>query len=186
MTFTQAKIKKVSLIFRWLFAALLIAVPLVHILSWLNAPVPIDISGKLGFFISTVPNGVQVLHPLSLSTKIYGFLISTILVVIIECILYFLIRLFKLYENVEIFSIQNVKYIKRIGYALLITQIASIICDGFLSLILTWNNPHGFRSVIVTISGTNICLILTAFIIILISWIMAEGCRLREEQQLTI
>src|SRR3990167_9110297 len=89
MTSTQAKIKKVSSIFRWLFLVLLIAVPLVHILSWLNAPVPIDLSG--GFFISVVPQGVKILHPLSFSTKLVGFLIGVIPVVLIQFILYFLI-----------------------------------------------------------------------------------------------
>jgi len=184
MTSTQAKIKKVSSIFRWLFLVLLIAVPLVHILSWLNAPVPIDLSG--GFFISVVPQGVKILHPLSFSTKLVGFLIGAIPVVLIEFILYFLIKLFKLYEQAEIFSIQNVNYIKKIGNTLLITQIVTIICNGFLSVVLTLNNPHGLRTLVLTISGMHISLILTAFIIILIAWIMAEGCQLRDEQQLTI
>ena len=184
MTSTQAKIKKVSSIFRWLFLVLLIAVPLVHILSWLNAPVPIDLSG--GFFISVVPQGVKILYPLSFSTKLVGFLIGAIPVVLIEFILYFLIKLFKLYEQAEIFSIQNVNYIKKIGNTLLITQIVTIICNGFLSVVLTLNNPHGLRTLVLTISGMHISLILTAFIIILIAWIMAEGCQLRDEQQLTI
>lgn len=184
MTSTQAKIKKVSSIFRWLFLVLLIAVPLVHILSWLNAPVPIDLSG--GFFISVVPQGMKILHPLSFSTKLVGFLIGAIPVVLIEFILYFLIKLFKLYEQAEIFSIQNVNYIKKIGNTLLITQIVTIICNGFLSVVLTLNNPHGLRTLVLTISGMHISLILTAFIIILIAWIMAEGCQLRDEQQLTI
>ena len=187
MTSTQEKIKKVSLIFRWLFTALLIMVPLVHILSWFNAPLPTDISGKLGLFIMfPIPKSLQILHALSLSTKIYGFLITAIPILVIEFILYFLIRLFKLYEHAEIFSVQNVRYIKKIGYALLINQIVTIICDGFLSVILTWNNPPGLRILRLTLSGMNAGMILTAFIIILISWIMAEGCRLREEQQLTI
>ena len=186
MTATQAKIKKISLLFRWLFMMMLIVVPLVHILSWLNAPTPIDISGNLGFFSSVVPKGVEILHPLSFSTKLIGFLIGTIPVIVIEFILYFLIRLFKLYEQAEIFSIQNVTYIKKIGSTLLISQIVILICNGLLSVVLTWNNPPGSRALTLTILGTNISMIFTAFIIILIAWIMAEGCQLREEQQLTI
>lgn len=186
MTATQEKIKKVSLFFRWLFLVLLIAIPIVHTISWRYAPVTIDVSQGSGLFVSAVPKGIQVLHPLSSSTKIYGFLIGTIPVIVIEFILYFLIRLFKLYERAEIFSIQNVKYIKKIGYGLLISQIATIISNTFLSALLTWDNPTGLRTITVTVSGTHISLMLTAGIIILISWIMAEGCHLREEQQLTI
>ena len=69
---------------------------------------------------------------------------------------------------------------------MLLTQIAAIVCNGFLSGVLTWNNPHGFRTIKVTLSGMHVSIILTAFLIILIAWIMAEGCQLRDEQQLTI
>lgn len=186
MNSTQIRIKKVSTVFCLLFQLLFMAIPLVHIFSWIYAPTALDVSGKFGFFVSVVPKGIEILHSLTTSTKLYGFLVSSIPVIAIECILYFLIRLFKLYSHAEIFSLQNVKYIKKIGYALFIVQITRIICNGFLSMILTWNNPHGHRVATLTISATDITMILTAFVITLISWIMAEGCRLREEQQLTI
>lgn len=188
MTPTQAKIKKVSLFFRWLFVSLLIAVPIVHLISWISAPVPIDVSGMFGFWVSPVPKTVQVLHTLSLSTKIYGFLVTAMPVVIIEFILYFLIKLFKLYAQGEIFTIQNVSYIKKTGIALLIMQIVRPISEGIVSALVTWGNPigSGTRKSVITITGIDLTLLLTAFLIILISWIMTEGCRLREEQQLTI
>jgi hypothetical protein len=187
MTTTQNRIKRVSAVFRLLFQALLVAVPVVHILAWLNAPTPIDISGNLGFFVSVVPKGIEILSPLSTTTKLYGFAVSSVPVIIIEFMLYFLMRLFKLYERAEIFSLANVNYLKKIGYALLITQLSRIVCNGFLSMILTWHNPpHGKRVLVLTIATVEITAILTAFLVILISWIMAEGCRLREEQQLTI
>ncbi len=188
MSPTQVRIKKVSRIFRGLFQVLFLAVPVVHILAWIYAPASIDISGNLGFLVSVVPQGVKVLHPLTMTTRIIGFLVSLPPIIFIECILYFLIKLFNLYTQGEIFSAQNVRYIKKTGYSLLWTQITSILCNGALSAILSWGNPHGSgtRSLILTILPINITVILTAFLIILISWIMAEGCRLREEQQLTI
>lgn len=186
MTPTQNRIKRVSTVFRLLFQVLLVAVPVVHILAWLNAPMPIDVSGALGFFVSVVPKGIAILSPLSTTTKLYGFAVSGISVIVIEFMLYFLIKLFKLYERAEIFSLANVNYLKKIGYALLIQQFARIICNGFLSMILTWHNPAGHRVAVLTIATVEITAILTAVLVILISWIMAEGCRLREEQQLTI
>lgn len=186
MTPTQNRIKRVSTVFRLLFQALLVAVPIVHILAWLNAPTPIDISGSLGFFVSVLPKGIEVLSPLSTATKLYGFAVSAIPVIIIELMLYFLMRLFKLYERAEIFSLANVNYLKKIGYALLIHQLTRIVCNGFISMILTWHNPPGHRVLVLTIATVEITAILTAFLVILISWIMTEGCRLREEQQLTI
>ncbi len=104
----------------------------------------------------------------------------------IEYILYFLSQLFQLYEQGVIFSNQNVKYFKKIGYLLLAYQLIDIICSGLLSLILTMGNPPGFRTITVNFSGTNLTVLLTAFMIILISWIMTEGCHLHEEQSLTV
>ncbi|MFT3742545.1 MAG: DUF2975 domain-containing protein [Gammaproteobacteria bacterium] len=186
MTVTQSRIKKISTIFRILFQVLFVVIPVVHIFEWINVPESIDISWKFGFVINAIPKGTEILHPLSTATKLYGFLLSGIPIIIIECIVYFLIKLFRLYEAAEIFTLKNIKYIKKIGYSLLIVQIINPICQGFLTALLTWGNPHGHRVASITISGTDLVLLLTAFIVILISWIMAEGCRLHEEQQLTI
>lgn len=183
---TQAKIKKVSFIFRWLFIAIMIALPIINLILWINAPTPIDISGKFGFLMDIVPKGVKVLHPLSWSTKLYGFLVSLIPILIIEFLLYSLVQLFRHYEKAEIFTLKNVSYIKRIGIALLLNQIVNVICNGALSGILSWNNPHGYRVIVLTLSGINLSLLLMACIIILISWVMSEGYRLKMEQQLTI
>jgi Protein of unknown function (DUF2975) len=90
------------------------------------------------------------------------------------------------YERGEIFSLSNVTYIKKIGYALFINQFVSAMSQGFVSAIVTFHNPHGFRYANITVTRIDLAMVLAAFLIILISWIMAEGCRLREEQQLTI
>jgi len=183
----QPKIKRVSLLFKLLFQAVFIVLPLAHIISWISAPTPIFLLGQgSGFILRIIPESTPILHTLSLHTKLWGFLVSGIPVVVMECMVYFLIKLFGLYQRGEIFTLQNVKYLKKIGYALLIVQLARPICEGFLTMIVTWHNPPGHRIASVTMQGLDLTLILTAFLIILISWIMAEGCRLREEQQLTI
>jgi hypothetical protein len=182
--FMQAKIKIVSLFFRLLFQIGLVAVPLVHIISWIYAPQVIG--ENIGFAMRVLPEEVKILYQLGASTKFFGFLIDMIPIVIIEFMLYFLIRLFRLYEQGEIFSLINVNYIKKIGYILFIFQLLSPITNGLLTGVLTWHNPPGHRYIAISLSGINIAMLLTASLIILISWIMSEGCRLREEQQLTI
>ena len=101
-------------------------------------------------------------------------------------ILYSLIKLFKLYEKAEIYSINSVRYIRNIGYALIITQLVNPIYEGLMGVALTWHNPTGHRFASISLDQTNIGIVLVALLVILISWIMAEGCKLREEQQLTI
>jgi hypothetical protein len=69
---------------------------------------------------------------------------------------------------------------------LLITQIIDPIYNGAMGLVLTRYNPPGHRFAAITLDETNIVIVLIALIVILISWIMSEGCKLREEQQLTV
>ena len=126
--------------------------------------------------------------PLTTTTKILGFVVNLIPTGVQLFVLYFLIKLFRLYEKSEIFSLENVRYIKKVGYTLLIGQLINPIYEVLMSVTLTWNNYlHGVpRYAVITFNGTNIGILLTALMVILISWIMAEGCRLRDEQQYTI
>lgn len=179
------KIKQVSLFFRILFQLIFIALPLIHLIAWIKAPVPISFFN--GFIvIDMIPHLVPILHPLSSFTKILGFAICMIPTGIELLVLYYLIRLFKQYEEGEIFSSTNVNYIRSAGYSLLIGQMINPLYDGLISTVLSWNNPHGHRMAVFTVDGTNVGIILTALLVILISWIMAEAYKLREEQQLTI
>lgn len=190
------KIRKVSQIFRIFFQIAFILIPCLVAISWLNAPYNMDwnwlahasVTKQSGFAFSPMPANVKVLilHPLSAMTKFYGFLITLIPTAIQLAMLYFLIKLFKLYELGEIFSSKNVKCIRYIGYSMLIGQALNPVYEGLLSLAMTWHNPHGHRIAIISLSGANIAILITAFLIILISWIMAEGSKLHEEQTYTV
>jgi hypothetical protein len=116
----------------------------------------------MGFSLSLIPAGIEML------------------------VLYFLSKLFRLYETGEIFSINNVRYIRNVGYALLAGQVFYPVYEGLMGIILTMNNPSGHRFAKVSFTQTNVGILLVALLVILISWIMAEGCKLREEQQLTV
>lgn len=181
----QPKIKSVSRLFKLLFQIIFLTLPVVHLITWIYGPEPLFL--PLGVVMRAIPENIPLLHTLSFSTKLLGFLVSAVPLIVVEAMLYFLIKLFGLYQDNEIFSLKNVHYLKKIGYALLVWQLVKPIFDGFLlSMLLTWHNPPGHRFASITIKGLDLAVILTAFLVILISWIMAEGCRLREEQQLTV
>lgn len=102
-------------------------------------------------------------------------------------ILYFLIQLFKHYENGEIFSIKNIRYIKDIAITILYGQLLiNPLYQAMISAVLTWHNPVGERTALIMFSSTNIGLLLGAILIILVSWIMQEGHQLQKEQQYTV
>jgi len=100
--------------------------------------------------------------------------------------LVFLIKLFRLYEQGIIFALQAVSCLRRLGYVLLVSQVLQMVYDLLISLTVTWHNPIGHRMIVVSISGTNIAIVLASLLLLLISWIMAEACKLQAEQQLTI
>jgi Protein of unknown function (DUF2975) len=193
------KIKNVSLSFKLVFQIIFIALPVLLIISWIYAPdelvlltgfiklnaIPATYSGLHTYTPQGLPEKA-ILHTLSQGEKALGFLVSVIPMMVKMFILYFLIKLFKLYENGEIFSIHHVRYIRNIGYALLISQLIEPFYQFAMGFVLTMHNPSHHRYAAITLDQTNIGILLTAVLVILISWIMAEGCHLREEQQLTI
>jgi len=181
------KIKRVSLFFRIIFQIIFIALPISLIASWIVAPSELVLlMGFIKFNAIPPPYSGGILHQLSISEKIIGCLVSSIPMIIEMTILFFLIKLFKLYEKREIFSLRNVKTIRNIGYALLIAQLIDPIYQFVMGFVLTIHNPPHYHYAKITLDQTNIGVLLTALLVILISWIMAEGSKLREEQQLTI
>lgn len=181
------KIQIVSKFFECLFIILFILLPIFLVIFWINAPTPISLDGeKTGIFLNFIPNGIKILHPLAAKTKQLGFLISLIPLIIQLLILYFLIKLFHQFSTGDIFSIKNIIYIKRIGYTLLFGQLLGTIHQALITAVLTWHNPPGHRIISISFSGTNMAIVLTALLLILISWIMTEGYKLKEEQIYTI
>lgn len=192
------RIKNVSLFFRIVFQIIFIALPILLIVSWIYAP--LELVTLVGFLhlnaipaaysgMHTYTPGISekaILHTLSINEKILGCLVSAIPTMIQMFVVYSLIKLFKLYEKGEIFSMNHVRYIRNIGYALLAGQVFEPFYQFIMGIVLTMNNPPHHRFAAITLDQTNIGILLTALLVILISWIIAEGCKLREEQQLTI
>ena len=181
------RIAKISLIFRILFQVMLIALPLFTVISWIMLPdqVGLGINHNMISY-SPIPEGLQIEYLITPGVKVLGFLISMLTVSTGMFIFYQLVRLFKNYENEKIFSLKNVRLIRNVGYALIIWQVLVPISKALLSVILTWDNGPGHRMLETSLSSTNIAVIIIAFIVILISWVMAEGHKLQEEQEYTV
>lgn len=180
------KIHRTSKFFRMIFSLALVVMPIMMMIGWYYAPTPISIGHNTGFFINVIPKGVTVMHQLSAFTKFSAFAVSCIPLAINLFICYMLIRLFRQFESNQLFTISNVRYIKRIGIGLLIGQLIQPFYQAAVSGILTIGNPAGHRIMIATFDGTNIGIILMAFLIILISWIISEGYKIKQENSLTI
>lgn len=175
------RIKLVSLIFRVFFQLVFVGYIATEIIGWAYAPMNNPL-------FNVIPKDYQtsILFPLSLSDKIACFTITMIPTVVMLFIFYNLIKLLSLYEKSEFFSEQNVRHIKNCGYLLFLSQMVNPFCTFALGFILTAYNPPGLRYASMSLTEWNLGLILTSVIIILMSWIMAEGVKLQNEQQLTV
>lgn len=182
------KIKKFSRFFRILFQFFFILLPIIYIGFWggysfWHANFP----NWFGFFSTYfIPHSVEILHQVSGKEAFYAFLAGILPTAVIMFLLFFLIKLFKLYEQGEIFSRSNVKVIRNIGIMMLIEQFVGLIHEPLMGLILTIHNPPGHRLASVSFDNYNVNYIITAVMIILVSWIMNEAAKLQEEQKLTV
>lgn len=187
------RIKRVSYFFRIVFQLVFIGMPLLLMMAWATLPVSMEtFSGALRMsfipqaYLASGSHGTYILHALNDVERLLGCCVSTIPMSVDLFVVYSLIKLFSLYEQGEIFSIKNVKYIRYIGLGLLVGQLIHPMYEALMGVVLTWNNPPGHGFVSITLDQTNMGMILTAMMVLLVSWVMAEGCQLHEEQQLTI
>lgn len=181
------KIKRVSRFFRIIFQIDFIIMPIFFVLSWMNAPHEfVTAHGFMHF--NPIPQAYVnlILHPLSGTEIASAIAVSAVPLAVDLFIIYTLIQLFRLYESGVIFSLEIVKRLRNIGYGLLAGQIISPFYQLAMGYVLTIHNPPGYGKMSITMDQSNIGILLTSLLIILISWIMAEGCKLNEEQQLTV
>lgn len=102
-------------------------------------------------------------------------------------ILYCLSKIFHRYKIGEIFSLYNAKFYYTIGKLLFIDALlAQPISDALWSIAITYSNPVGHRMICVSLGSPNIMAIMIGLLVIFISWIMIEGSKIEEEQQLII
>ncbi len=179
------KIKRASRVIRIAFQIAFIVLPILLVLFWIYAPNHIVIPGS-GVSFSFIPEGTLIMHALTISNRIWGFLITAISTSVSLLMIYYVIKLFKLYESGTIFSLQNVKCIKRAGGLLMISQVITQLCNTLLTLILTWGNPPHHQMLELTFSGGNIGLVLVGLMVLVVGWVMTEAVKLRHEQELTV
>lgn len=129
---------------------------------------------------------VDIENEPSFLTSFLIFLITMVPTTVFLFSLLYLIKLFKLYEDGIIFTKKNVYYTKCIAYCILVWQILGPIREILVSLVSSWNNPPGERFITFGFSDFNVGIIFIAFVILLISKIMSEACKIQEEQTYTV
>lgn len=174
------KIKRYSRRFRRLFQGLFYLVPLLigaywSIFNWLPADM------KLGL----LPGGVPV-SELPLVSLALGFVVSMVPVGVAMLGINYLARLFALYEEGRIFTGDNVRCLRNLGKTMMAWCAAGILFDPLASMALTMHHPPGQRILTIGLGSPDLTTFLVGGMIMVVAWVMDEGRRLQDEQNLTV
>jgi DUF2975 family protein len=98
-------------------------------------------------------------------------------------ILFLLARLFRLYEKLQFFSRENVRYVRQIGVLLLFSQLSYTFYMALKHYLLALPiNALGF----ITSMSTVFILIFLSFVMFLLGYVMEEAKDLEDQYKLTI
>lgn len=161
-----------------LFNVLLVVIPVAVFLYWV--------------FFNHLPEGFHTDLPvtptqeLSLSQLILGGLVSFLPVGVTLYGLVTLKALFRLYADAIMFSAENVKYFRRLGYVFIAWVMANAIFTPLIGLIITSANPAGKKALVVQFGIVDLFTLIIGGIILVIAWVMNEGRKLEDEQAHTV
>jgi hypothetical protein len=176
------RIKKTSRRFRILFIVIMVITPLIPVaLIMMSNELPGPMRTQL-FKDSLVP----IRETLSFQTRLFASTASLLTSGIAMTGLFFIIRLFRLYETGKIFAKEHVTCFRRLGYILIIYMFAGIIRNSLVTIILTLANPPGQRIISLGFSSSDLTKLFIGLVLLLISRVMDIGREIQEEQQLTV
>lgn len=186
------RIQKVSTYLIWVFNFLLIAYPLFIVSRWfLIEWEPFKSLVREGHIFTPIaaPEGVVNLANVAFTpfTKMVWLAGNFIGFAPLFLGLLILKKLFANYKMGIIFSLQNAEKYKYIGGLFLIDAFLTGPLSQMLNVLaVTLSNPPGHRYITLSFGTPNVEAIFCGILILCISWVMAEGYKLQEEQSLTI
>ena len=178
----MTKIERISLFLQKIFTFFLIVLPLSSIILWFFLPIP----NALGIHTRFFPKAFDIVNQPDMTIRFAGFMVSLIPLGIEMFCIYYLIKLFDLFKHGKIFTALNVQYIRYIGIAMLCGELIRPFYEAIATLIIHYRNPPRHQILSISFSIDEISYILIGIIILFISWIMAEACKLKEEQMYTV
>ena len=170
-----ADIQRASRRLRLALTGILVAIPIVSAVAWL--------------FINSLPGEMQgtiLPHyarlPLPVSARLLGLAASLLPGAVAMYGVIVLIRLFKLYEQGEIFRAGNVRCFQKLSRVLIIWCVANVLSGPLMSIALTLHHGHGQRLLVVGFGSPDMTALLVGLILAVIAWVMEEGRKLQDEQ----
>ncbi len=176
------QIQRISKRFRIIFSIILWLIPLFTIGFWISGGFP-HIPTVDAFLPS---NYVPLVQLMPLWARLTACLLSFIPTTFVIIVMYLLIHLFTLYEQNKIFTEDNVRTIRNMGYAILVGEIVSLCYHPAITVFVSASSgiTHAVAEIKFDIGDATT--FMAAFVIILIAWIMRAGQQLQEESDYTV
>lgn len=180
------RLRRTATVLRYIFLLGLWGLPILRIAAcWLfeakdaESPTPFH-------FGMDLPPGLTITEPLTPAQHLWLLAANLLPMALTAGVCYYLARLFGGYAKGRIFTADAVSSIRRLGWLLLTGQLVSPLNQAAESLALTYRNPVGHRMLAIGFNQTHLEFGLIAVIVLLVAWVMDEGRKLQEEQELTI
>jgi hypothetical protein len=185
------RIQKISNNLLIVFNALLVIVPFFAVTPWLFSNFGfvkyLQATGFLQMHINTPEGSVYLpmLHGNWVSTLVglTGAILGTLPLFLS---LFVLKRLFRHYQQGEIFSVRNAKQYKYLGWLFFWDALlAQPVGEGLKVVAATLPHP-GHTYLTLNLGGPSVQAVFCGIIMIVISWVMLEASKLHDEQKLII
>lgn len=92
-----------------------------------------------------------------------------------------LTRLFSAYAEGRVFSEEIGGYIRNLGIALIASTLLGVLIATLNTLVLTYDNPPGSRSISLGLSSNDYQFVLLGCLFLVIGWVMKEATRQADE-----
>jgi len=170
------RLKRNSKRLRLVFAVLLVSLPILTGFFWVFVGTGNEVLSR------NLP--VEVDSNIPVTSLVVGFLVSLIPTGVVMYALFLLYKLFGLYYNGKVFAKENVACYRSLGWAIIYYALADFVSNILLGIVLTFHRGQGQRLLIISLSSTEIFVLIAGLCILSINWVMDEARKLKEEQEL--
>lgn len=182
----NTRIQRFAKFFRILFLIILILMPVLTAISWLPGG---EITFEDGDSINVIeihegevdiPEELAPSFPLPTTTMLMGLTICMLTTGVGSLALFWLVRLFGCFERGEYFTSNTAKYVRLLGWTMIVGVIAQPIHDILFSMVMTMHKAPDGQYMYLSLESLRVGEMLAAGVIILVSWIVDDASKLRE------
>lgn len=173
------RIRRTSRLFIRVLLMFMVLVPLGDCILWIFMN---DLLGPIQHEL--LPSYVRL--PLPVKARFLGWVVSLLQLAVFLYATATLLRLFRLYEQGRIFDDENVRCFSLLSRSLICWCVMGVLVDPLQSIALTLHHPEGQRMLSLGLSSDDLSFLLVGGILAVISWVMEEARKIKEEQELTI